>query len=111
MPCITDPPSVTEAEWLEHMLCQVCRLLTKEQMIKISGLDIYIGLFEWYKQHLMQDAYHYFKENQNSHLDSNRDQLSLHSKEYCLEQLERCKNEAKRLGLNLEVRDCKVLIS
>lgn len=61
MPCNTEQPSCTREKWLEHMLCQACRFLNKEQIMSVEGLDIYQDLYDWYGNHLLQDFYHNHK--------------------------------------------------
>jgi len=106
MPCKVDPPSVTEAEWLEHMLCQACRYLTKEQINSIRGLDIYQDLWEWYISHLGTDLLYYSKEdNELAHTNLPYASMKMpdEKKAYALQQIERCKREVTRLGLTLEI--------
>jgi len=111
MPCKFDPPSVTENEWLEHMLCQACRHLTKEQMMSIKGLDIYYGLLDWYINHLMFDAsYYHPKSEHNAHTAHNKPPSMIVISEqerilYNERQLQRCYHEAKRLGLKLIINE------
>jgi hypothetical protein len=107
MPCKVDPPSVSEIEWLEHMLCQACRFLTKEQLMQIKGLDIFQDLFSWYKFHIATDAFYYKQMRNTEHTTLKDSVLDLptddEKKERAEKEVQRCKNEAKRLGLALEI--------
>ena len=105
MPCIVDPPSVTQEEWLEHMLCQACRFLTREQIQAVRGLDIYQDLWGWYTSHLMLDARHYFNGKETEHATFKEDVLALSDLDYAKKQLDRCFQEADRLGLVLKVSE------
>jgi hypothetical protein len=55
MPCYVPPSTISETEWLECMLCQAFKFLTKEQIFNIRGLDIYLDGMTWYLQHLAKD--------------------------------------------------------
>jgi hypothetical protein len=106
MPCIVDPPSVTESEWLSHMLCKACRFLTKEQIQSISGLDCYLDLDDWYRQHLMHD-FSYF--NGLSNIKEYHDapfSFVIHAMPEEIEELKikennRIKIEAKKMGYEI----------
>lgn len=114
MPCKTDLPLSSQYEWVEHMLCLACRNLTKDQMINIKGLDGYIGLLEWYRTHIMDDAGYFYRKINNinvqsqEHKDIGLDKIFSFEEErnlYYERQLQRCHDEAKRLGLRLIVND------
>lgn len=80
MACFTQPPSMSQLEWILGMLkevcnlckvklefselseeefteklCFLCRELTKDQMMNIRPSNERICLFEWYKHHVSYD--------------------------------------------------------
>lgn len=79
MPCHVDPPELSYEEYLEDMLCKACKFLTKKQMESIKDYDLYMGLIDWYKEHLLHDFSKNYYNNDPT------------EKNICLE-------EAKRLG-------------
>lgn len=115
MPCITDAPSVTKSEWLEHMLCQACRYLTPKQIQSIRGLDIWQDLWPWYQGHLLMDIAHYRKVSQEDHQENHYVPTKMYhteeeKKEYAQKQIERCISEAKRMGWKVEICEGSISI-
>lgn len=110
MPCIVEPSDITKEEWLEYMLCQACRFLTKEQIMKVQGIDIWQDLYNWYQGHLMTDAYHYSKKQAAPHNSVEFHQSMYFVEEFCEKQLQRCFSEAKKLGLQLTIEEHSVSI-
>lgn len=75
MPCYVEEPLMKWETYLEWMLCQSCRLLTREQMEAIENNSGYIGLFQWYKEHLLRDFgenYENEKEREKYQKEANR---------------------------------------
>lgn len=102
MPCITDAPSISFEKYLEEMfkrslyfltehqinslsvidnitekMCKVCKMLTKKQMRILRDDSGYIGIFQWYAEHLIGD----YSKNY-----SNTDETE---KKVCLQEVER----------------------
>jgi hypothetical protein len=56
MPCICEEPEVSWENHLEMMLEKSCRYLTEKQILSINGGNNgWIGAYEWYRTHLMND--------------------------------------------------------
>ena len=57
MPCITEGPEMKWESQLEMMLEQALRFLSIEQILTIKGSPNsgWIGAYEWYRTHLLQD--------------------------------------------------------
>jgi hypothetical protein len=89
MPCYTKPSSISEQQYVTIMLCRACKFLTKEQMQSINNIDCYIGLYQWYLSHLLEDV--------NNNEDNQNEQLA-------------AIKEAQRLGAEIKKKDnCWVL--
>lgn len=55
MPCVVEEPEMKFDKHLEWMLCKACKHLTPEQMWEISNNSGWIGLYQWYSEHLLKD--------------------------------------------------------
>lgn len=52
------PADVGDYKKIQKVLCKICRELSCEEIISINGIDIYQGLHEWYRSHLLEDFLH-----------------------------------------------------
>jgi hypothetical protein len=55
MPCYTQPPSMSENEWKERMLCESLSMLSVEQIESMRNHDGYISTYQWYAEHIYGD--------------------------------------------------------
>lgn len=116
MPCTVEPV-ISNEQYLEHMLCQCCRYLTKEEICSVKGIDCYVDLYEWYSFHLLDDANYFEKkyindDDDNLHCRIGLNQLDIVFKEEKLlrkeKELDRIKKELDRLGFELIIDDKSV---
>jgi len=65
MPCIYEQPEMSWENHLEMMLEKACRYLTEKQILSITGNNNgWIGAYEWYRTHLMNDFYVNYNDEQ-----------------------------------------------
>lgn len=97
MPCFTGNENDCNHESYVYMICQCCKLLTAEQILKVPTLPSYLSLHQYYAEHLLKDAMHNLKNNNMNDYEEalkeaerigtlienqNNERLMLHCKSY-----------------------------
>lgn len=102
MACMCDGYEPKYEQILENILCDTCRLLTKDQMLYVKNCVRGDTLLDWYESHVRCEYLEYKKRLAHPYMF----EKNWHETEIKLKNLiEICMAESKRLGFKLEAED------